>query len=490
MMPLSIFSVDILSENLLLLASVMVFGAVLVVRAGSKLGAPALLLFLILGLLAGPDVLGLHFDDLHLAESIGHFAMTVIMFTAGIETSLEETKPVLRMGIMLSTVGVLLTVLMNGALISLSGIPILTCFLIAAIMSSTDSASVFSVLRGKRLHLRDNLAPLLEVESGSNDPVAMALTIVLVHFSIPGNFSGAGTWEMIGAAFLMLLMQLGIGLGVGLLMGYASKWVLAKIQSPNFALTAILILSLGFFANGVAQVLSGNGLLASYVTAIMIGNKVRIHNWKDIQKFFDGITWLMQLVMFMILGLLAHPSQMGNMVLPALLLCLFMMLVSRPLSVFLCLLPFKEKLTPRAKTYISWVGLKGAGPILFALYTLVHGLDYSTETFNLVFLISLFSLLLQGSSLSWMARKLRIGYEADPVVETFGLEVPEEMGMMRDHVVTAEDLERGSTLRDLHLPHGIRVMMVRRNGRFLVPHGSMPLEVGDHLVIIMGESDD
>ena len=197
----------------------------------------------------------------------------------------------------------------------------------------------------------------------------------------------------------------------------------------------------------------------------------------------------MQMLMFMLLGLLARPSQMPKMILPALCMCLFMMLIARPASVFISTLPFKG-LSIRAKAFVSWVGLKGAGPILFALYAMVHEVEHSAEIFNYVFLFSLFSLLMQGGSLKWMAKKLRIGYEEDPEVETFGMDVPEEMGMMRDHIVTEEDLSRGATLRDLHLPHGIRVMMVRRDGRFLVPHGSMPLEIGDHLVIIMGDTDD
>ena len=250
-----------------------------------------------------------------------------------------------------------------------------------------------------------------------------------------------------------------------------------------------MVLSVGFFFNGIAQALHGNGLLASYVTAITIGNTIRLANQRDINKFFDGITWIMQLLMFTLLGLMARPSQMLRLVLPALALCVFMVFVSRPVSVFLSSLPFKG-LSLRAKALVSWVGVKGAGPILFALYAMVHEVEYASEIFNFVFLFSVFSLLMQGGTISWMADKLHLSYDADPEAETFGMEVPEEMGMMRDHVVTEEDLARGVTLRDLHLPHGIRVMMVRRAGRFLVPHGSMPLEVGDHLIIIMGDTDD
>lgn len=494
MMPLSLFSVNLMSEHLLLLASVLVFAAVLVTKVGSKLGAPSLLLFLLLGMAVGEDGLGLHFDDYELAESIGHFAMTVILFTAGLETSLKETKPVFRQGVLLSTLGVLLTVVLTGVFIWLIGgkgvnVPLMACFLMAAVMSSTDSASVFSVLREKKLHLRENLGPMLEMESGSNDPMAYMLTIILVKLFTTESLASKTGFELFVSGFLLLLLQIAVGVAVGLAVGFAAKWILEKIKFSGFALTSILILSIGFLANGLASLCAGNGLLAIYISAVIIGNKVNLQQKKAIAQFFDGLTWLMQLVMFLILGLLARPSQMLPVLLPAFLIGLFMIVVARPASVFLCLLPFRG-ISARAKAFVSWVGLKGAGPILFALCPVVAGLERSSEMFNIVFLITLFSLLLQGGSLSKVAKLLKLSYEEDIQPETFGMEVPEEMGMMRDHVVTEEDLSKGATLRELHLPHGIRVMMVRRDERFLVPHGSMKLEPGDHLVIIIGESDD
>ena len=494
MLPLSIFSVNLLSENLLLLCSILIFVAILVTKLGSRFGVPSLLLFLLLGMAVGADGLGLHFDDYEVAESIGHFAMTIILFSAGLETSLKETRPVFRQGTLLSTLGVLLTVILTGLFIWLvpgkaGNSSLLVCMLLAAVMGSTDSASVFSVLRGKKLHLRENLAPMLELESGSNDPMAYTLTIILVKILSTEGVTTHGGWSAVLTGFSVLLIQILVGLAVGLAVGFAAVWLLNRVRFPGFALTSILVLSVGLFANGFASLLHGNGLLALYVAAIYIGNKARLPQRKDILTFFDGFTWLMQLVMFLVLGLLARPSQMLPVVFPAILIGLFMTLVARPASVFLCLLPFRG-LSTRAKTFVSWVGLKGAGPILFALCPVVAGLERATDMFNIVYLITLFSLLVQGSSLSRVARLLRLSYDEDPKAETFGIEVPEEMGMLRDHVVSEEDLAAGNTLRDLNLPHGIRVMMVRRDGRFLVPHGSMPLEVGDHLVIIMGDSDD
>ena len=495
MLPLSIFSVSLLSDNLLLLASVLVFFAILITKVGARFGAPSLLLFLILGMLAGADVVGLKFEDYEIAESIGHFAMTIILFTGGLETSLKESKPVMRQGALLSTLGVLLTSVLTGLFIYYVagkwigplGASLLGCFLLASVMSSTDSASVFSVLRGKRMHLRENLGPMLELESGSNDPMAYVLTIILVQVLTSTKHTGA--WAMLGTGAWVLLVQIVVGLLIGIGVGFGAKWILERVNLPSNALYSVMVLSIGFFANGIASVLYGNGLLSLYVAAIIIGNYADIPMKRDVLKFFDGMTWLMQLLMFLMLGLLARPSQFSTIAWPALMIGLFMMFVARPLSVFLCLAPFRD-MSFKAKAFASWVGLKGAGPILFALCPVVAGLEGSTEIFNIVFFISLLSLLMQGMTLSPSSKWLGLSYEADPDVETFGMEIPEEMGMLRDHTVTEEDLAHGDTLRDLHLPHGIRVMMVKRDGRFLVPHGSMPLQPDDHLVIIMGDTDD
>ena len=485
--------VNLLSEHMLLLCSVLIFAAVLVTKVGSRYGVPSLLLFLLLGMVAGKEGLGVRFDDFELAEGIGHFAMTIILFTAGLETPIHETRPVLRQGTLLSTLGVLLTVLFSGLFIWLifgtaRNTPLAACFLLAAVMGSTDSASVFSVLRSKKLHLRENLGPMLELESGSNDPMAYILTIVLTQV-MTGSQSAMSAGSQVMDCFGLVFLQVFVGAAVGFGVGAAGRWLIGRLQLAGSPLYAILILSLGFFANGVAGLLMGNGLLALFITAIIIGNHSDLPHRKEILHFFDGMTWLMQLVMFLVLGLLVEPSKMLPMILPALVIGLFMMLVARPASVFLCLLPFRD-LSRRAKAFTSWVGLKGAGPILFALCPVTAGLEGGNDMFNIVFLITLFSLLLQGMTLSPVARLLRLSYEEDPQVETFGMEIPEEMGMLRDHTVTEEDLQKGPTLRDLGLPHGIRVMMVRRGDSYLVPHGSMPLEIGDRLVIILGDSDD
>jgi cell volume regulation protein A len=499
MIPLSIFNIDISSGNLILLVSFLMFVAILMAKVGTKFGVPTMLLFLILGMLAGEDGLGIRIDELRVGEFLGHLAMTIILLTGGLETSMAETKPIIKKGISVSTLGVFITILVSGLFIYYAfgtriggaGASIMGCLLLAAVMSSTDSASVFSILRTKRLTLRENLGPLLELESGSNDPMAYVLTILLVNIleTTHGSTGEPRTWGIILFGVWVLIKQIIIGFAVALALGYGARWLISRIHLQSSPLYAILILSIALFANGAASFIGGNGLLALYVCAIIIGNTKEMPARKEVLIFFEVITWLSQLMMFLLLGLLAKPSQMHTVLVPAILIGLFLMLVARPAGIMLSLLPFRG-LSFRAKLLTSWVGLKGAGPILFALYTVIEGVDGSSEIFNIVFTITLMSLLIQGMTISPMAKLLNMSIDDDPEVETFGMEIPDEMGMLRDHIVSQEDLESGETLRDMHLPHGIRVMMVRRGDKYLVPHGSMKLMVGDKLVIIMGDTDD
>ena len=475
-MILSIFSIPLLADNLILPISILLVIAILFTKVGTRFGVPVMLIFLLLGMLAGPDGIG------------GHLAMTIILLTGGLETSLEETRPVQKPAIVLSSLGVLITIValgffsfyVLGPKIGGVGATLIGCILLGAVLSSTDSASIFSILRSRRLQLRENLGPMLEFESGSNDPMAYVVTLMLVK-TIADSAS-------LGLGLLYLLLQVALGAFIGYGVGKISVKLLEKVKLTNSSLYAILILSLAFLSDGLASAFNGNGLLALYLTAIIIGNS-SMPAKRDVLKFFDSITWLCQLLMFLMLGLLARPSEMGDVFLPALMVGLFLIFVARPLGVFLSLLPFKGFST-RAKLFTSWVGLKGAGPILFALAPVLAGLEGSNTIFNIVFLVTILSLVIQGSSLSWVARKLNLSIDEDPVVETFGMEIPEEMGLLRDHIVSEDDLVMGRTLRDLHLPHGIRVIMVRRAEKYIVPHGSLELKSGDRLVIIMGDTEE
>ena len=486
------------SENILLISSILIFCSILISKAGYRFGLPSLLLFLIAGMLFGSDGLGLQFNNMNHAQFIGMIALCVILFTGGMETKFKEIKPVLGEGLALSTIGVLLTTVFTGLFIFLPSewdmapisLPLVTCILLAATMSSTDSASVFNILRNSRMKLKNNLQPLLELESGSNDPMAYILTIVLIQ--IANTLSGAGAesidaWTITADALKTLLLQFGVGIIAGMVMGYFAVWVLNKVHLTNAPLYAILLISIVFFTFTVTTKLYGNGYLAVYLAGVIIGNH-KITFRKEIFSFLDGMTWLVQIVMFVALGLLVNPHEMLQVAPIALLIGLFMILVGRPLSVFLTLIPFRKVSLP-SKTYISWVGLRGAVPIIFATYPVIAKVEGSGLIFNIVFFITLMSLIIQGSTITSAAKKLNLSLPVPDDDNKFGVEVPEEAGKLVEVTLTEEALQLGNTLKEVKLPEGMLVMMIKRGEKFIVPNGSVELHEGDRLLII-SENDD
>ena len=488
-MLLSLFPVNLFSDNLLLLLSIVIITALFVSQAGYKFGVPSLLLFLAVGMAFGQDGVGIRFDNFDIAQSAGNIALTVILLTGGMETEYRSIKPVLQQGVVLSTLGVTLTVAFTGGFVWFLSVRmpqalpfgVLGCFLLAAAMSSTDSASVFSILRGSRLKLKDNLGSVLELESGSNDPVAYVLTITLVQIITVGNAPKTPT------VVLTLLFQIIIGAGIGIGMGYLGRWMVKRIRLTGSSLYAILVLCIGFLTNAVAAHLKGNGLLALYIAAIIIGNDKRLPFKKDVLKFLDGITWLAQILMFLLLGLLVNPTELPKVALPAILIAVFMSLVARPVSVFLLTAPFKG-MNWRGKAFVSWVGLKGAAPILFSIYPVVANVPEAKEMFNIVFFITLLSLLFQGTTIPFVAKLLKVGETADGEVDTMGIEMPDEMGTLTNHIVTKKDLQNGNRLKDLDMPVGKRVIMIKRGEDFVVPEGNAALMEGDQMLIIVSDA--
>lgn len=352
-------------------------------------------------------------------------------------------------------------------------------------MSSTDSASVFNLLGQKKQNLKNNLKPLLELESGSNDPMAYILTIILIQMAAAFGEAGtgaAGTTAIVLQALKTLALQFSIGAASGFLMGCGSVWLLNRINLKNAPLYAILLMSIVFFSFTVTTKLQGNGYLAVYLAGIVIGNH-RLVNRKDIFAFFDGLTWLMQVVMFITLGLLVNPHEMMKVAPAALLIGIFMIIVARPLSVFLSLIPFR-KISFASKSFISWVGLRGAVPIIFATYPVVEGTPGSDIIFNVVFFITILSLVIQGSSISFVSRLLKLDLPQEEGSTEIGFEVPEEAGKLVEVTITRETLSKGNTLKDLKMPEGMLVMMIKRDGKFIVPNGSRVLKDGDKLLVI------
>lgn len=483
------------SENLLFIGSILIFVSILISKAGYKFGLPTLLLFLMVGMLFGSDGLGLQFDNVRQAQFVGIAALCVILFTGGMETKIKEIRPVLAPGLALSTIGVILTTALTGGFIYLlSGwekfpltLPLVTCFLLAATMSSTDSAAVFNLLRGKNINLKHNLKPTLELESGSNDPMAYILTVMLIQIAGDLNAGasasgGINGWKIALDALLTLLQQFGFGAVIGLVMGYVSVWIINRIKLTNTPLYSIMLMSIVFFTFSITGFVNGNGYLAVYIAGIVIGNH-KITNRKEISSFLDGMTWLMQIGMFLTLGLLVEPSAMLKVAPMGLLIGVFMMLVARPASVYLTLLPFR-KISLRSKTFISWVGLRGAVPIIFATYPVVEGIPGSDQIFNIVFFITLLSLVLQGSSITSVASWLKLNEPAVEEPDLFGVEVPEEAGKLAEITLTEDSLTHGDTLKELQLPQGMLVMMIKRDEKFIVPNGKVKLKAGDRLLII------
>lgn len=473
------------AENILFVGSILLFVSIMVGKTGYRFGVPALLLFLVVGMLFGSDGLGLQFHNAGEAQFIGMVALSVILFTGGMDTKFNDIRPVLAPGIVLSTAGVLLTAVLTGLFIwwlsrmSWTNIhfTLLPSLLLAATMSSTDSASVFAILRSQKMNLKHNLRPMLELESGSNDPMAYMLTIVLIQFI---QTSEMGAASILGS----FAVQFAIGGAAGYLLGRLATLAINRLDIDNHALYPILLLSFVFFIFSLTDMLRGNGYLAVYIAGMMVGNSKIIYR-KEIYTFMDGLTWLFQIIMFLCLGLLVNPHEMLDVAAVALLIGLFMIVLGRPLSVFLCLLLFGKRINTKSRLFVSWVGLRGAVPIIFATYPVVAGVPGASQLFNIVFFITILSLVVQGTTVSRMARALGLSLPMPKSGNDFGVELPEEIDSdLRDMTVTPEVLRRGDTLKEMNLPKGTLVMIVKRGNEYLIPNGTLSLQVGDKLLLI------
>lgn len=478
------------AENILLIGSVLIFSSIIISKTGYRFGIPTLLLFLLVGMLFGSDGLGLQFNSARDAQFIGMMAMSIILFSGGMDTKYQDIKPVLKPGIVLSTVGVLLTTVLTGVFIYfLSGLThtnieltMMASLLLAATMSSTDSASVFSLLRSQRMNLKENLRPMLELESGSNDPMAYMLTIVLIQIITSGSELSLA---VLGRD---LFVQFLIGGIVGYAFGRFAVWLVNRINLSNSSLYPILLLSLVFATFTITDLLKGNGYLAVYIAGVIVGNARLVYR-KEINTFMNGLTWLFQIIMFLSLGLLVNPHEMLDIAAVALLIGLFMIVIARPVSVFACLLPFRN-ISNKARLFVSWVGLRGAVPIIFATYPVIAGIEGSQQLFNIVFFITLLSLVVQGMSISSFARWLHLDLPEEKEGNEFGVELPDEIDTkLEDMTLTTEMLAGGNRLKDMNIPKGSLVMLVKRGNEFIIPNGQVELHAGDKLLFISENKD-
>lgn len=465
-------------ENILLIGSLLLLVSILAGKTSYKFGVPVLVFFLLTGMIAGSEGIGgIYFDNPVMARFIGVVAFNFILFSGGLETRFSSIKPVLYQGITLSTLGVLVTAGATGTFVYyITDFSIFESLLVGAIISSTDAAAVFSILRSKNIALKDNLRPTLELESGSNDPMANVLTVVLISLV---NTPDKSATEII----VFLLSQLLIGGLLGLLFGYINSKIINKIQLDFIGLYPVLIMALMFLTYSVTDATGGNGFLAVYLSAVYLGNQNLIRK-KTIIKAFDGYAWLMQIILFLTLGLLVFPSRIQPVIGVGLLISAFLIFVARPLGVFLSLTFFKVKL--RNMVFISWVGLRGASPIVFATYALVAKIDKSDIIFNIVFFISLTSVLLQGTTLSVVSKWLRVALPQNQKVRTpVDIELSENVETELIEIdLTDQNPVIGKSLIELKMPKTSSILMIKRNNHYFSPDGTTILAPKDKLMIM------
>ena len=469
-------------ETILIIVSSLLLLCVLVSKVSDRLGIPILLLFLGIGMLAGSEGIGgIYFDNPHLTQYIANCCLALILFSSGLDTSWNSIKSVAKEGIVLASIGVLLTAAIFGIITHLLlKVTWLESFLLGAIISSTDAAAVFSILRSKGLHLKPRLAPLLELESGSNDPIAVILTVSLISLITVPKTSILG---LIGLFFLQII----VGIAVAWVFRQVALYLINRLKLGYDGLYPVLAIALVFLAFSLTTVLKGSGFLAVYLFGLLMGRNDFLHHHST-SRFFDTAAWISQIILFLTLGLLVFPSHLITVALPGLMLALALVFLARPLAVFITLLPFRYSW--REKTFISWVGLRGAIPIVLGTYPLVAGILHADLIFNIVFFAVITSVLLQGTLLPKMAKWLRL--ESDtyaPLPSPLELTAQKGFDSQMIQIQIPENAECiNKAIYELKLPAEYLLILINRSNIFLLPNGSTVLQAGD-IVHALAASD-
>lgn len=471
-------------ENILLVGSLLLIFSILASKTAGRAGIPVLLLFLGVGMLAGTDGIGnIAFDDPGMTQFLGIVSLTYILFSGGLDTKWESIRPVLKPGLMLSTLGVLLTAVSVGLFASwVADLGWKEGLLLGAIVSSTDAAAVFSILRSKSIGLKGNLRPLLEFESGSNDPMAFFLTIGMTSWLSLEGFSPVDLVPM-------FLKQMVLGAAAGFLLGKGIVFLINKIHLEYEGLYPVLMLGLVVSVYSLTDLIGGNGFLAVYLSAITMNQSRMLHH-KSLIRFFDGIAWLMQIVMFLTLGLLVYPTQVWPVIGLGFVIAMFLILIARPLGVWASLSFFKYK--NREKLFVSWVGLRGAVPIVFATFPLIAGVDKSNLIFNIVFFIVIASVALQATTLAKVAKWLHLAVpEGLKRKSLLDLELSEDFkNALVEVELPSQSAVDGKQILELNFPKTSLIVLVNRNNKFITPNGATELRSGDKLMIMINSGSE
>lgn len=468
-----------LVDRLILVGAILLLVGILSSKLSTRVGLPVLVLFIAVGMLAGEDGIGrIEFDNYVLAHGIGTLALAVILFDGGLRTPVPSIRLAWKPAFLLATVGVALTAAVTGWAASwMLGLPILYGLLLGSIVSSTDAAAVFSILRSGGMHLRRRLNSTLEIESGSNDPMAVLLTLGLVQLIMGTQQSSAGL-------FVFFIQQLVLGAVAGLVIGKLSVMLINRIHLGAAGLYPVLAAVCGLLAYGAAAIIGGNGFLSVYIAGIILGNS-RIVFQRGTLLLHDGFAWIAQMVMFIMLGLLSTPSDLITVAPTGFLLALVLIFVARPAMVLVTMIPFGFRIGELA--FLAWAGLKGAVPIILATYPLMFGVPDATLLFNLVFFVVIVSAIAQGWSLRLMAERIGVQGPALPqppiALEISSLRHVE--GDIVDYSVVDTTRAAGRRLRELALPGGAVVALITRDTQIIPPRGSTEILPGDHVFIVL-----
>ena len=453
--------------GMILVATVIIL-CILAEKFSGKFGMPALLLFMMIGMFFGSDgFVKIPFDNYDMAEKFCTVSLCFIMFYGGFNTKFKTAKPVALKAVLLSTVGVLITAFVTALLcVFILKYSWQEGFLIGAVLSSTDAASVFAILRRKKLNLKDGTASLLEIESGSNDPVAFMLTVLTGGADIH--------------AFSLITKQLLFGISIGVFMALLVIYTLQKTRIVSDGLDTIYMIGMLLCCFAVSQILGGNAFLSVYLMGIMVGNS-RIRNKMILVSFFDGLTGLAQIFIFFLLGLLAFPHRFADILLPAFIIMLILTFIARPVAVFLILKPFRCSVSQCL--LVSWAGLRGAASIVFSIMVIANGVDLSYDLFHIVFLVSLFSVAMQGTLLPLAAKKLHMTDDNADVRKTFN-DYQEESAitMMRMYIPKGHEWEN-RMIKEVCMPTGSLALMIKRGKETLIPKGDTKILARDQLIL-------